>query len=335
MPKTKYLWDEDNILYETDGNDAVTAQYTYSPEQYAHLISEFRDGTTYTHYYDAQGSTVALTDDTGHVTDTFVYNAWGEEVARTGATDTAWRWGAEIDYLFDVALNGYGIRRRCYQPAIARWTSHDPLLFTDHMNLYVFVRNRPVSLQDPSGKIVIVPKRQHLGIGCGERASIDWEFTLTKPAPCVGYFVQHVQVWCGLENCWKCGDCIPKKPIAPTYEFWEAFSLSPLETEVREDNSSPTAYQWRCGFHAKTGFVKFYCEKPEDDTAHGVGTGDLVDPEWVRGATFKGPAGECPTTIGIARGKASPAPEPAMGARAFGQWWGCGGAVAGLEVSST
>lgn len=129
MPKTKFIWDEDNVLYETDGADAVTAQYTYSPEQYGNLISEYRGSTTYTHYYDALGSTVAMTDDTGHVTDTFVYNAWGEEVARTGTTATPWRWIGRRGYCY--SSTGIVAIRRIYQPSIARWRSCDPVGFVD------------------------------------------------------------------------------------------------------------------------------------------------------------------------------------------------------------
>jgi YD repeat-containing protein len=125
MTVTQYVWDQDNILYETDGNDAVNAEYTYSPEQYGELISEYRGGETYTHYYDAQGSTLAMTDETGHVTDRFTYNAWGEEVTRTGTTETPWRWIGAVGYCWDELLGSYSIRRRRLYPTISRWMSRD------------------------------------------------------------------------------------------------------------------------------------------------------------------------------------------------------------------
>jgi RHS repeat-associated protein len=155
MPKTKYIWDGDNILYETDGNDAVIAQYTYSPEQYGHLISEFRDGTTYTHYYDSQGSTVAMTDETGHVTDTFVYNSWGGEVGRTGSTETPWRWIGSVGYYFDIDLDHHFVRRRSYLSALARWSSIDPCWPMSYGGLYLYASNRPVSFIDPTGCLVL------------------------------------------------------------------------------------------------------------------------------------------------------------------------------------
>jgi RHS repeat-associated protein len=150
MTVKQYVWDQDNILYETDGNDAVNAEYTYSPEQYGELISEYRDGETYTHYYDAQGSTLAMTDETGHVTDRFTYNAWGEEVARTGTTKTPWKWVGAVGAYFDP-VNAYQIRRRGYQPVIGRWASSDPVGFVVDYNVFRYVSNSPIVYSDPSG----------------------------------------------------------------------------------------------------------------------------------------------------------------------------------------
>ena len=57
MPITKYLWDGDNILAETDGSDTVTTVYTNEPQQYGNLISQ-RSGTTTSYFhFDALGST--------------------------------------------------------------------------------------------------------------------------------------------------------------------------------------------------------------------------------------------------------------------------------------
>jgi RHS repeat-associated protein len=150
MTVTQYVWDQDNILYETDGNDTVNAEYTYSPEQYGELISEYRNGETYTHYYDAQGSTLAMTDEAGHVTDRFTYNAWGEEVARIGTTETPWRWIAAVGYYFDGEVGTFSVRRRTYRPLHGRWNSRDPL-FPAALFLYAYASNHPVTRRDPTG----------------------------------------------------------------------------------------------------------------------------------------------------------------------------------------
>lgn len=151
MALTKYVWDGDNILYETDDTNAVTAEYTYSPERYGRLIAETRDGVTYMHYYDAQGSTVGVTDDIGAVTDTFAYTAWGEESARTGTTPTPFRWIGQFGYYWDEELSQFHVRARPYGPPCGRWTTQDPLHLSDGPDPYLYVRNAPVSLYDPSG----------------------------------------------------------------------------------------------------------------------------------------------------------------------------------------
>ena len=151
MPTTNYVWDEDNILYETDGANAVTAEYTNTPQYYGNLISEYRNGTTYTHYYDAQGSTLALTDNAGTVTDTFAYTAWGEQLTPDPSTPTPFRWIGSYGYQWDSEIGRYCVRRRHLNPISGRWLSKDPLGFIDGPNQYLYVQSNPMHGSDPSG----------------------------------------------------------------------------------------------------------------------------------------------------------------------------------------
>lgn len=151
MPKTRYVWDEDNISHETDEDGDVTAAYTYAPKPYGELVSERRDGHAYRHYYDGLGSTIAMTDETGAVTDTFAYDAWGEEIARTGDTPTPFRWIGDVGFYWDSEVNSFSVHNRRYIPHTARWLAMDLLEFLDGMNRYVFVGNSPITYMDPSG----------------------------------------------------------------------------------------------------------------------------------------------------------------------------------------
>ena len=129
MPITKYLWDGDNILAETDGSDTVTTVYTNEPQQYGNLVSQ-RSGTTTSYFhFDVLGSTRQLTNAAGVVSDTFTYNAWGEEVARTGTTATPFRWIGELGYYWDSERQLYYIRRRSYSGPLAQWMAVDPLFY--------------------------------------------------------------------------------------------------------------------------------------------------------------------------------------------------------------
>ena len=73
MPEINFFWDplSDNILQERDETGAVTAEYTAEPGLYGNIISQNRGGAESQFHYDAQGSTLAVTDDNQNVTDTF------------------------------------------------------------------------------------------------------------------------------------------------------------------------------------------------------------------------------------------------------------------------
>lgn len=153
MPAVNYLWNplSDNIDEEYDDDGNVLASYTHEPGLHGRLISEHRNGHTYYHHYDAQGNTVAITDENGNVTDTIAYTANGEVTERTGTTETPFQFGGEHGYYTDLETGEISVRRRDYEPPIGRWLSLDPAGLLDDINRYRYVRNNPISLIDPSG----------------------------------------------------------------------------------------------------------------------------------------------------------------------------------------
>ena len=153
MPVTQYVWNPltDAYLMETDGAGNPTAVYTQEPKPYGGLISQRRSGQTSYYHQDALGSTVQLTDADEHVTDEYVYSAYGEAVAQSGSTVNPFRWIGGVGYYHDDATGDYYVRARNYAPAMGRWTSADPLMFIDGNNLYVayFIPGKA----DPSGEV--------------------------------------------------------------------------------------------------------------------------------------------------------------------------------------
>ena len=77
MPKTTYVWDElsDNVIEEYE-DGVLSVSYDHEPGLYGNLLSQNRSGVTSYYHYDGRGDTVALTDDSGTVTDTKEYDAW-------------------------------------------------------------------------------------------------------------------------------------------------------------------------------------------------------------------------------------------------------------------
>src|SRR5262245_5257778 len=141
MPVTKYIWDEQNLLAEADGSDGIQTVYTNEPQQYGNLISTRQSGATSYHHYDALGSTRQLTNAAQTVTDTWIYDAWGNEVARTGTTAVRLTWIGERGYYWNSDTGAFQVRLRPFTPAIARWITHDPAFGLDGSNPYWYARN--------------------------------------------------------------------------------------------------------------------------------------------------------------------------------------------------
>ena len=129
MAVTHYLWDteSDNVLTEFDDSFDTTAVYTNEPTQFGDLVSQHRDTATSWYHSDGLGSTRELTDNTETVTDTNIYDAWGNDLESTGTTEYSYRWVGAKGYYYDTELGSYYVRARTYKPTIARWTAHDPI----------------------------------------------------------------------------------------------------------------------------------------------------------------------------------------------------------------
>jgi RHS repeat-associated protein len=162
MPTTtNYIWDEDNLLAEADGTNAIQTVYTNEPQEHGNLVSTRLPvggtPTTVYHHFDAIGSTRQLTNAAGSVTDTMIYDAWGNVVNRTGTTGANLLWIGEVGYYSDSEIGQFYVRRRPYNPVIARWTTVDPLEFIDSLLRYLYGSNSPIRVSDPNGEQLAKP----------------------------------------------------------------------------------------------------------------------------------------------------------------------------------
>ena len=71
-------------------------------------ISQRRAATSF-YSYDAGGSVRQLTDNTGTVTDTYAYDAFGNTVAQTGSTVNEFQYRGEQ---YDASLQMYYLRAK-------------------------------------------------------------------------------------------------------------------------------------------------------------------------------------------------------------------------------
>lgn len=97
-----------------------------------------------------------LTDINGVVTDTFDYEAFGDLIARGGATPNLYQHRGEQ---FDPELNLYYLRARYHNPATGRFWNADTFegFLTDPASLhaYTYNQNDPVNRADPSGHLSV------------------------------------------------------------------------------------------------------------------------------------------------------------------------------------
>jgi len=106
--------------------------------------------------YDGLGSTRALTDDTGSITDTYDYSAYGTEIDSTGITENSYRYTGEQ---FDANLNQIYLRARYYDPGVGRFTSQDTWMGVDRvplsLNKFNYTEGDPVNNIDPTGNFLV------------------------------------------------------------------------------------------------------------------------------------------------------------------------------------
>ena len=148
------------VLKATDGN--TTVYYTRGFE----LISR-REGTTASYYvYDGGLSVRSLTNESGAVTDTLVFDAFGNETNRTGTTDNPYGFqGEEQD-----STGLYYLRARYMDPATGTFTTMDTYggSLSDPMSLhkYLFANSNPVMYSDPSGHMTETEQLTVVGVIC-------------------------------------------------------------------------------------------------------------------------------------------------------------------------
>ena len=147
----KYLNDNSsltNVLAEMGSEGSVQAYYTIG----ADLISQERDGNVSVYLYDGHGSVVGLANESGVVTDTYSYDAFGNLLKSKGNTENCYRYCGEQ---FDETTGLYYLRARYMDTSTGRFISQDSYSgsISDPISLhkYLYANANPVTYSDPSG----------------------------------------------------------------------------------------------------------------------------------------------------------------------------------------
>ncbi len=137
-----------DLPIRTEGGSTLTSYALGGTE----LLKQTRGGVMSYYLHDGQGNTRALSDDSGAVTDTYAYTAFGELYVQTGTIINAYLYTGQQ---FDSLTGLYSLRARYYDSGNGRFLSRDAanLVFMTpgEIDRYVYVMNNPVNGIDPLG----------------------------------------------------------------------------------------------------------------------------------------------------------------------------------------
>jgi RHS repeat-associated protein len=143
------------VLVQTGTNGSPTAYYVYGLGL-AHRITT--DGTLTTYHFDVRGSTVALTDETGTVTDGYAFDSFGVLANREGDSPQPFRYLGRYG-IMDDSTGLYHARARYFSPQLGRFLTKDAFTGQNSdgqsLNRYVYALNNPVARMDIDGNLSV------------------------------------------------------------------------------------------------------------------------------------------------------------------------------------
>lgn len=127
---TRYIYDQEDILLEYDGNNVLKARYTHGPGIDEPLVMERdtdNDGTfesteRFSYHADGLGSITELTDSTGAVVRSYLYDSFGNIVQQTGSLTNPYTYTARE---FDSESGLFYYRARYYDPRTGRFLQEE------------------------------------------------------------------------------------------------------------------------------------------------------------------------------------------------------------------
>jgi len=171
---TRYVYDLEDILFEYNGNNELTARYTHGPG-IDDPIAMDRGGQSYLYHTDGLGSITQITDSSKQPVASYTYDAFGNITSQTGDLTNSYTY---IGREYDPESGLYYYRARHYDPKIGRFLQPDPLdmamvilirqyypssfisglLYQYSLknplivsNVYPYVGNNPITRFDPLG----------------------------------------------------------------------------------------------------------------------------------------------------------------------------------------
>ncbi len=149
--ETRYLVDANRPYAQVlEEYNATGTQVSYVYGQ--SLLSQTRSGDSAFYLYDGHSGVRHLSDETGAVTDSYTYDAYGKTLQAAGSTQNNYLYRGEQS---DPTLGMQYLRARYYDQNLGRFASTDPLEgvveapISQHR--YLYGNNNPILFSDSSG----------------------------------------------------------------------------------------------------------------------------------------------------------------------------------------
>jgi RHS repeat-associated protein len=150
---TRYLYEYDKVVLETDGNNNQTAYQIYGTNLLYRSTSGEAGNEAQSYYlYNAHGDVTSLLDMSGNIAVSYDYDAFGNIIGQTGTADNPIRYAG---YQYDEESGLYYLNARYYDSVTARFITEDTYQgeknYPLSLNLYTYCQNNPIMYDDPSG----------------------------------------------------------------------------------------------------------------------------------------------------------------------------------------
>lgn len=140
--------------YGVRNTQHATRYYIYTPGGALLYAIDAATNQPSFYHFDRTGSTLALTDNSGNVTDAYAYDPYGKLLAHTGANPQPFtyvgQWGVRQE-----SATLYQMRARYYDAATQRFLSREPLWTpvgdAQQTNPYGYAYNNPIQYVDAKG----------------------------------------------------------------------------------------------------------------------------------------------------------------------------------------
>jgi len=145
---TRYVYDNEDILLELNGANAIVARYTHGPGIDEPLITE-KNSQSFYYHADGLGSITDLTNQSGTIVQRYTYSSFGKIESQLDSNFI--QPYSFTSREFDPEISLYYYRTRFYDPLAGRFLQEDVIGFGGGQNFYAYVHENPVLRTDAFG----------------------------------------------------------------------------------------------------------------------------------------------------------------------------------------